>query len=109
MGTTQLRMRSSRLVLDVEPARSSRNATAMLASPMITIAAAQVRLSTRFTFLNVGVPQYSRDTRSRAYCSVKGMIGIVTKSSRPSVTVTKPLAQSKSQPSMLRLPKNPSG
>jgi hypothetical protein len=39
---------------------------------MITMAAAHARLSTRLTFLNAGLPQYSRGTRSRACCSVKG-------------------------------------
>src|SRR5512133_538159 len=53
MVTTQLRI-ISRSGLDFEPARSWRSATAMLASPMITMAAAHARLSTRLTFFECG-------------------------------------------------------
>ena len=91
-------------------ARSSSTATAMLDKPMPTIGEPPRQAEHPVDLFECWCPPVlRRDTLSRAYCSVNGMIGMVTRSSRPSVSVIRPLAQSKSQLSMLRLPKNPIG
>ena len=107
IGTTQLSTRSTPWLRLAVTALASRAATATAARPITRIGAPQTALRTALIRRNVGEPQYCSGTLCRAYSSVKGRTGTVTRTSSPRTTPTSGRPHSNSHASTAAPPVNP--